>query len=67
MTIKRIEVFRDRESAQERAEWMAARGYDVQGPDVFGKVIWDARDVTGTAEIASDVDDEVWVVVGTLK
>lgn len=64
MTKKRIEVCREKTTADRRAQWMKERGYEVDGPTSLEKVMWDARDVTGNTDVASDDDDEVWLVVG---
>lgn len=67
LTKIRIEVLKDEESAQGRAEWMRQRGFTILlggDPSPRERVIYDAIAVTGAKDIASDEDGEVWIVIG---
>jgi hypothetical protein len=62
----RIEVLRDRQSAEQRALWMTERDFKLlfDTPAPHSKVIYDAIAVSGVKDIAEDDDGEVWLVIG---
>lgn len=65
MAIVRVEVFRQKDKADNRKLQLedAQMGFKVSDPEEVNAVAWDATDSTGRRDGAPDNSDPVWVIV----
>ncbi len=65
MPKSRIEVCDSEDTALVRQQWLNDRGYSTNAPIPQDRVIWNPVNVSGTTQIASDDDSEVWLIIAT--
>lgn len=61
----KIVVDEDLESSQVSAAKLQERGYSVQGPTEFRKIVWNGTALGGNLNALEDIDGEAYVVIGT--